>query len=925
MKKKRSLIGIIQLSICLLMSLSVISIGSLWLNERIKHSKTHKEDIREHYLTSRKDDIKKEVEHVSKYIEHKRAELKSRIRTEVQQRTEEAHQIAQYIYEQNKDSLTLAEIGQLIHDALYAASWNDGEGYYFAEDMAGVERVNRNNPELEGQSILNLQDGNGKYLVKEILDVARSEEKEGFCTYYWNRLKYPGKLVPKISYVKYFQPLDWVIGNGIYLNDEENRIKREVLKSIENISLSNERYIFVGTFAGVVLAGPGKGENMWDVSDANDLKVVQELIERAQKGGGFVHYVMPKFKGQRADPKISYATSVPGWDWYIGTGVYIDSLEGEIARQQKDMNNSIREISIQVLLLLGLFLLVSNLLVWLFVKKIETNFDLFVDFFKKYAFEKRTIPPEKVSFREFQSLALVANQMVEDRQNVEQAKEESEERFRRILENITDVYFETSLDGSVFYCSPSCLEFSGYSQKELIGKNSGILYNDPNDRKLLLTPLQKKGKVRNLELLFLKKNGDLYDVSLSAELAFDKEGNPSKIKGTIRDVTSINKAKEQLQRSKKMEVIGLMAGGVAHDLNNILSGIIGYPELLLQTLPEDSDLRKPIEAIHESGQRAATVVADLLTVARGAASVREAHNLNALIEEYLHSPECKNLRVLHPTITCHSQFNATHPTIFCSSVHVKKCLMNLVINAAEAMADNGSVTVSTHNKSVDDAISLKHGIKAGEYVVLSVRDTGPGISDIDLTHIFEPFYTKKTMGRSGTGLGLAVVWNTMEDHDGKVLVESNNKGTDFHLYFPLSLDEECVQPEDDKTVAVTNNTAHILVVDDEPQLRDIASQMLQSFGYTVDSVSSGELAVEFVKEGPVDLIVLDMLMEPGMNGCQTYEEILKLYPNQKAIVASGFSESDDVKATLKRGAGGFIKKPYSMAKLGQVVEEALNS
>ena len=369
MKKKRSLIGIIQLSICLLMSLSVIAIGSLWLNERIKHSLIHKEELRENYLTNRKDAIKKEVEHVTRYIEHKRAELDKRIRKEVQYRTEEAYQIAQYIYEQNKENnLTLLEIGKLIHDALYAASWNDGEGYYFAEDMAGIERVNRNNPELEGQNIIGIQDSNGKYIVKEILAVARSEEKEGFCTYYWNRPKYPGKRVPKISYVKYFQPLDWVIGNGIYLNDEENRIKKEVIERIENISFSNERYIFVGTLEGVVLSGPGKGKNMWDMSDANGLKIVQELIERARNGGGFVSYVMPKFKGKRPDPKISYSTSIPGWDWYVGTGVYVDSIEDEIARQQKAIKKSIQDISFQVLLVLGLFLLVSYLLIWLFAR-----------------------------------------------------------------------------------------------------------------------------------------------------------------------------------------------------------------------------------------------------------------------------------------------------------------------------------------------------------------------------------------------------------------------------------------------------------------------------------------------------------------------------------------------------------------------------
>lgn len=382
---------------------------------------------------------------------------------------------------------------------------------------------------------------------------------------------------------------------------------------------------------------------------------------------------------------------------------------------------------------------------------------------------------------------------------------------------------------------------------------------------------------------------------------------------------------DKLILAQKMEAIGMMAGGVAHDLNNILSGIVGYPELLLQTLPKESELRKPLEAIHDSGQRAATVVADLLTVARGVASIHEIHDLNLLVQEYIDSPECKKLKSLSPDVICRQHLQATPADIFCSSVHVKKCIMNLITNAAEAIAGHGTVTVSTHNQYVENDKSS--AMEAGEYIILSVKDSGPGIAEQDLEHIFEPFYTKKLTGRSGTGLGLAVVWNTMKDHNGKVVVQSDSQGTCFQLFFPSSHKEQQlnIQTNNSPAQALKGDGEHILVVDDEPQLRDLASKMLVSIGYTVDSVCSGELAITFVKDTPVDLIVLDMLMEPGMNGHQTYKEIRKLYPGQKAIVASGFSESDEVKATLRLGAGGFIKKPYSMSQLSRVVKEALHS
>ncbi len=379
---------------------------------------------------------------------------------------------------------------------------------------------------------------------------------------------------------------------------------------------------------------------------------------------------------------------------------------------------------------------------------------------------------------------------------------------------------------------------------------------------------------------------------------------------------------KQLFQAQKMESIGLMASGVAHDLNNILSGIVGYPDLLLPGLSEDSELRLPIVAIQESGQRAAAVVADLLTVARGAASIFDVYDIDTLIDEHIHSPECKKLMSLHQGIQCQVQFAARHTAVSCSPVHVRKCLMNLIINAAEAINNKGTIIVTTCNESIPD--DDKNKIKTGEYVVVAVQDTGPGISATDLGHIFEPFYTKKAMGRSGSGLGLAVVWNTMEDHSGQVLVDSDHNGTCFRLYFPVSEKKSGRSVKDEKVINLNGNGERILVVDDEKQLCDIATQMLQSKGYMADSVSSGESAIEFVAENQVDLLMLDMIMEPGMNGRQTYEQVLKLFPDQKAIVASGFSESSDVKATLQLGAAMLIKKPYTMDQLARAVKDALS-
>ena len=380
----------------------------------------------------------------------------------------------------------------------------------------------------------------------------------------------------------------------------------------------------------------------------------------------------------------------------------------------------------------------------------------------------------------------------------------------------------------------------------------------------------------------------------------------------------------RLQRSQKMEAIGLMASGVAHDLNNILAGIVGYPELLLLRLPKESELRKPLEAIKDSGDRAVAVVSDLLTVARGVASVRTVVNINSIVKEYLDSPEYRHLRSQYPLIEVYQELGKELPHISCSTVHIKKCIMNLMINSCEAIGQSGRISLRTTSFHPGESLSIKTGLEQKTYVVLFMADTGSGILKENIDHIFEPFYTKKVMGRSGTGLGLSVVWNTMEDHNGKVFVESNEKGTLFKLYFPATESATVKETEIDERRNLSGGNEHILVVDDEPLLCDIASQMLQTSGYRVDVAGSGESAIRFLQMNPVDIIVLDMLMMPGINGYQTYQEILKMYPDQKAIIVSGFSESDDVKAALRIGAIGFIKKPYSMEQLLRAVKTALD-
>lgn len=381
--------------------------------------------------------------------------------------------------------------------------------------------------------------------------------------------------------------------------------------------------------------------------------------------------------------------------------------------------------------------------------------------------------------------------------------------------------------------------------------------------------------------------------------------------------------REQQSRSSKMEALGLMAGGVAHDLNNILSGVVGYPQLLLLQLTADSPLRKPVEAIHAAGVRAAAVVADLLTIARGVASKKEITSLNTLISEYLDSAEGHALKDRHPDLQFDLHLDSAPINISCSPVHIKKCIMNLITNAAESIQGTGMVRITTDVQQKKAAPDQPLPMPAGRYAMVEISDTGSGIAAEDLRHIFEPFYTKKMMGRSGTGLGLSVVWNTMQDHNGGIAVQSSSTGTTFTLFFPATTAPLRTQLVTANIDDFRGRNELVLVVDDEELQRDIATRMLKELGYRAEAACSGEEALSFLSRQSVDLLLLDMLMGAGINGRITYERALQLNPNQKALIASGFSKNDDVEEASRMGAGAFIKKPYTIEELGQAVQKEL--
>ena len=525
---------------------------------------------------------------------------------------------------------------------------------------------------------------------------------------------------------------------------------------------------------------------------------------------------------------------------------------------------------------------------------------------------------------------------ISERKKEGKALQVSEEKYRTILESIEDGYYEVDIAGNFTFLNNSMTRILGYPPDELTGINNRKYMDAENAGKVFkafnwVYKTKKPYKAFDWELI--RKNGSRCYVETSVSLIIDSKGLPVGFQGIARDVTERKKFEKknaklerQLRQAEKVEVLGTLAAGVAHDLNNILSGIVGYPDLLLMKLPKDSPLRKPIINIQESGQKAAAVVRDLLTLARRDITDYKALNLNAIISEYLESPEYEKLKSLYPDVELKTSLDAGLLNIFGSPIHMSKVVMNLIANSAEAIGKHGKISITTENQYIDRPVNGYETIEEGDYVALIVSDSGIGIAPEDLKKIFEPFYTKKKLGISGTGLGMAVVRGTVKDHNGYIDVQSTEgQGTTFTILLPATRQELAPDQVDLFIEDFKGKGQRILVIDDVKEQRELTSVMLATLGYLEFSVASGEEAVEFLQNNSVDLLILDMIMSPGMDGLDTYKRILQLHPKQKAVIASGFSETDRVRKTQRLGAGQYIKKPYTLEKIGLAVKEELEN
>ena len=496
----------------------------------------------------------------------------------------------------------------------------------------------------------------------------------------------------------------------------------------------------------------------------------------------------------------------------------------------------------------------------------------------------------------------------------------AEQIYRSLLHSSADAIATYDLKGRTVYISPAFTKIFGWTLEEMKGKRMPFVPQSESESTMaIIRNLVEDGtQCQGFETKRYAKDGRLLDVSISASRYNDHEGNPIGTLVILRDISEKKRLESQLQYIERMEAIGTLAGGIAHDFNNLMMGMLGNISLILYDIGSESPYYEKLKNIEKLIQSGSKLTSQLLGYARkGKYEVRPI-NLNQLVEE-----SSETFGRTRKEIVIHREFAEDLSSVMADEAQIQQILMNLFINAADAMPGGGDLFLKTLNVTHEDIGDKRYKPRSGDYILLKVRDTGTGMGQKVMDRIFEPFFTTKDLGR-GSGLGLASVYGIIKGHGGYIDVESKKgRGAIFSIYLPAS--EKSIQKTLEIPERIMEGNENILLVDDEALVINVGVQLLKKLGYTALEAQSGREAIEIFMEGnhAIDMVILDMVM-PDMSGGEVYDRIKRIDSNVKVLLSSGYSIDGQAAEILKRGCEGFIQKPYSMEDFSKKIREVLN-
>jgi len=499
----------------------------------------------------------------------------------------------------------------------------------------------------------------------------------------------------------------------------------------------------------------------------------------------------------------------------------------------------------------------------------------------------------------------------------------SEERYMDLFEHSPDMYHIVNRDGMIVSCNQTEANRLGYRKEEMVGQSIFKIYPaayHDTAKELLRTIFANNQEMKGLEEQMVTKAGELIDVSVNTSVIVDETGKPFLMRAVARDITEKKQLEEKIFHAQRIDSIGNLAGGVAHDFNNILTSILGSTAIMKRKLKRNEMWYRFVDIIETAAKRGAGLTRQLLTFARKSNVQFRPVIINDIVRETLQLFE----RSIDKTITIEEYFPQEICIINGDDGQIQQAMLNLLINARDAMSEGGTITVSSDIVDFDRQPKKNLGeSKSGKYVSIAIVDSGIGMHRAVQQRIFEPFFTTKDQGK-GTGLGLSVVYGVVNSHNGFITVQSEpGEGSEFVLYFPLLTDLESIKRAT-KQPRLLHGKENVLVVDDEEPVTEVISGMLKNLGYKVTVVNSGQRALSlFRKKKRFDVIVLDINM-PEMSGKETFQKIKELDPDARVIISTGYGTKSIESMPLREAVDGFLEKPYQLEELSKTMRAVLD-
>jgi PAS domain S-box-containing protein len=771
-KKNRKISSLFLIYVYIISTVFVVIVGGYWIISDVSEFNDIADRLRKDYIHSQKDIIKKQTNLVIDYINYSRSNIERKLKESLKGRVNESWVIADNLYKTYKGKKTEREIKSLIKTALRPVRFNNEKCFYTIYDLNGNALLYPISSDIEGKCLINLKDNKGETVVREMIELAKSE-KEGFVYSYWPKVdqnNYDSH--QKITYVKYFAPFNWILVSEGFLNDFEQEVKKDVLNRIRKIRYGKEGYVFVNTYDGVALVIDSEihnpGDTIWELTDPNGVKVVQEERKAVENpDGDYIHYTWKKLKSSNLSEKISFIKGIDNWEWMVGTGFYLDEINEYIDIQKTELSSKLKKRTLLTLIILAAILVVIYITARRYSNRIQINFDQFLSNLKDAVKNNEAIESDKFELKDLQILSNSVNTIINDKRTSENALAESEERFRTIFENapVMILVFDKNLNLKTWNKEANQklgnrlvpnLKF-----REIL-TNSDVVAKQPS---LKLSDI--KGKFREFQI---KNNGDTYNQLWASFLTSENE-----MISVGYDITALKQIQQKLDKANKTK--DLFFSIISHDLQSPFNALIGFANLLLDDFNQldDSTKIQYLQQIKSSSEGMYELLLSLLDWSRA-----QLDKIEIEISEFDLNDAIKNSIATHQNQAVNKKIslksNVEEEFLVKADYNMTLTILrNIISNAIKFTEIGGQINVFAK--------------KANGYVQITVTDNGIGISKDNIQKLFRIDNSYKrygTLDEKGSGFGLIICKEFIEKMGGEIGVNSRlGEGSEFYFTLPL--------------------------------------------------------------------------------------------------------------------------------------------